>query len=277
MGVDLDPLRLAMAKANAEGAGMGGRVTLLQADLRRELPFKAVPGVGLFFDPARRDERGRVYSVRAYAPPLSTVSAWLPRFPSIGVKLSPGVNLDELAGYDAEVEFISLHGELKEAVLWFGPLKNAFRRATLLPGGHTLAVDSDELHLTQRLSEPRQYFYEPDPAVLRAGLVRHLGLVLDACQLDAEIAYLTADALLPTPFARAWEVEAWFPFSLKRLRRELRARNVGEAAVKKRGSPLEPESLIRDLRLKGDAFRWVFLTQLNGKPIVILAQKEITA
>jgi len=277
VGIDIDPLRLAMAQVNAANLGLSGRVVLLQADLIQGIPLKLAPDVAFFYDPARRDERGRVYSVEGYSPPLSVVNGWLRHFPAGGVKVSPGVDLDELVDYDPEVEFISLNGDLKEAVLWFGPLKKTWRRATLLPGEYTMARGEDDSPIPPRLSDPKQFLYEPDPAILRAGLVRDLGLTLDACQLDAEIAYLTADALIPTPFARAWEIEAWFPFSLKRLRKELRVRNVGEVAVKKRGSPLEPEALIRDLRLKGGEFRWVFLTQLNGKPVVVLAKKEIVS
>jgi hypothetical protein len=41
--------------------------------------------------------------------------------------------------------------------------------------------------------------------------------------------------------------------------------------VKKRGSPLEPEALIHDLRLSGEAQRVIFLTHLRGRPIVIVA------
>jgi len=110
--------------------------------------------------------------------------------------------------------------------------------------------------------------------VLRAGLVQHLGAQIGASQLDPDIAYLTADRAVETPFARYWPVEDWLPFSLKRLRAALRERNVGQVVVKKRGSPLQPEALIRDLRLKGDQSRVVFLTHLDGKPIVVICLPE---
>jgi hypothetical protein len=41
--------------------------------------------------------------------------------------------------------------------------------------------------------------------------------------------------------------------------------------IKKRGSPLEPEQLARRLKLQGDQSRVVFLTHLDGRPIVIVA------
>jgi hypothetical protein len=284
LGLDRDALRLAMAQANYRAVQPSHSCEFIQADLEAPLPLGSGSSTGLFFDPARRSEGRRVHSVKNYLPPLSVVRSWLPHFPALGVKISPAVNLVELSGYDAEVEFISLDGDLKEAVLWFGALKRAEKRATLLPGPFSL-VRSPELaaEFDSRgeqaqiipLSDPRNYIYEPDGAILRAGLVQDLGVELGAAQLDADIAYLTSDRLVQTPFARVWPVEAWLPFSLKRLRAALRERGVGQVVVKKRGSPLQPEALIKDLRLEGDQERVIFLTHLRGRPIVILAFDEL--
>lgn len=277
IGIDLDRVRLGMARANLEASGRAERADFVQADLTMALPLWLPPGAGFFFDPARRLGEQRIFSVRNYQPPLSILEAWLPRFPAAGVKISPGVKLAELKSYRAEIEFISLKGELKEAVLWFGPLRSAWRRATVLPGAHSLCDTAEDngSRAGLPLSPPRAFLYEPDPAVLRAGLVQTLGEQLEAAQLDPDIAYLTADHRVETPFARCWQVEAWFPFGLKRLRLELAQRGVSQVVVKKRGSPLQPEALIRQLRLKdrgqaGGPERLVFLTHLRGQPIVVL-------
>jgi hypothetical protein len=273
LGIDHDPLRLLMAKANLQALRLSDNTNLLQANLVSALPIAPCQATGLFFDPGRRQSGQRIYSVRNYQPPLSIIQGWLPGFPNLGVKISPGVRLDEIADYQAEVEFISLQGELKEAVLWFGNLRTAYRRATLLPGGHTLWVEkpgSSQQDLAPDLSAPLAYLYEPDPAILRAGLVRKLAVELNAFQLDADIAYLTSKHHTPNPFARAWQVEDWFPFQLKKLRQYLREQQVGKVTVKKRGSPLQPEALIQQLRLKGENERVLFLTHLAGKPVVII-------
>lgn len=267
-GVDHDPLRLAMAQANMIPYHLGEQTTFIQADLRDRLPFAPAPWIALFFDPGRRVNHQRIYHVADYHPPLHVIREWLPNFPALGVRISPGVDLSEIEAYDAEIEFISLNGELKEAVLWFGPLKTASRRATLLPVGHSL-TSGEPCKLS--LSEPRGWIYEPDPSILRTGLVADLGVQLDAYQLDPDIAYLTTDHYRQTSFARAWQIEAWLPFNVKRLRDYLRKRRVGSVTVKKRGSPLEPEALIRDLRLSGDKERVIFLTHYDGRPIVVIA------
>lgn len=268
IGIDLDPLRLAIAQANLQALQL--KAVFLRADLLSLLPFASLLSA-LFFDPARRADHRRVFSVEDYNPPLSTLRQWLPRFPALGVKISPGVNLDELSEYDCEIEFISLNGELKEAMLWFGPLKSAESRATILPGRQTI-TGNRSINDSCKLSEPKSYLYEPDPSVLRAGLVRNLAEQLDAAQLDPDIAYLTSGTKIPTPFARSWEVDDWFPFQLKNLRAYLRERGVGRVVVKKRGSPLQPESLIRDLKLRGNDERVVFLTHLSGRPIVVICK-----
>ena len=280
-GLDLDPLRLAMAHENLRAMNLDQKALFLQADLSASLPIVETKDAGVFFDPARRTSQKRVYSVKEYQPPLSIIEKWLPHFPALGVKISPGVHLSEIHGYPAEVEFISINGDLKEAVLWFGPLRTARRRATLLPGPFTWEENSDFPGYTVSfseqstpLAEPAEYIYEPDPAILRAGLVEQLAIRLGAAKLDPDIAYLTSNSGSETPFARYWKVEAWFPFQLKRLRKELRARRVGKIRVKKRGSPLEPERLISQLRLSGDEERTVFLTHLRGRPIVILAENR---
>jgi hypothetical protein len=131
---------------------------------------------------------------------------------------------------------------------------------------------TDAPDASSEVRQPGVYIYEPDPAVLRAGLVQALGARIDAWQIDADIAYLSSDRLVQTPFARAWTVEDWMPFSLKRLRAYLRQRNVGRVTVKKRGSPLQPEELIHKLRLEGEEERVLFLTHVQGRAAVIITE-----
>lgn len=268
IAVEIDELRLAMAKENLKAYGLRERVAFHHADV---MQF-ALPRLdAIFFDPARRTQGYRRHSVAQYQPRLEQVKKWLKHAPALAVKISPGVDLRELAGYDCEVEFISVEGELKECVLWFGACKRNGPRATLLPSGQTLTPEEP----ASRLLQPRAYLYEPDPAVLRAGLVTTLAARIDAYQIDKDIAYLTSDHLTTTPFARAFAIHEAFPFQLKKLRERLRTLGVGRIIVKKRGSPLEPEALIRQLRLVGSEHCLVFLTHVNGAPYVLLG-KEVS-
>ena len=268
IGIERDAVRAAMAAENLRVCGVNGRASVQAADLA-ECSWPDV--AALWCDPARRENGRRIFSVRNYQPALPTVLEWQKLVPNLGVKLSPGVQRREIAGLPAEVEFISEGGGLKEAVLWFGALRTADMRATLLPGAHTLIAVPGASVATGPLLH---YLYEPDPAVMRAGLVQTLAVMLDARKLDEDIAYLTSDALRPTVFARAYEVDDALPFSLKAIRARLRERGVGSVVVKKRGSPLDVDEFAKALRLSGspDVERTVFLTHVEGRAWAAIAR-----
>lgn len=276
VGIELDALRIAIANANRRALQLEEQIHLVQADLTQPLTLRwSLKRAVAFFDPARRIAGRRRFHVESYQPPLSILNSWKARLPDIGVKLSPAVELQEIAPYGGEVEFISYKGALKEAVLWLGNLAHCFRRATLLPEGVSLQMEAPFLEDELPLAPPAACLYEPDPAILRAGLVRKLGHMLNAWQMDDEIAYLTAEQRVATPFARCWQVESWFPFQLKRLRAYLREHGVGKVTIKKRGSPLQPEALQQALRLRGEGERVLFLTHLRGQPIVVVAYPSL--
>jgi hypothetical protein len=261
IAIDADPLRLAMAEQNLIAYNRRDRVAFIEQDLMR----LQLPNVdAIFLDPGRRGGGRRTLSVRECEPPLDIVENWKQQVPAIGVKLAPAVDLVELAPYDGETEFVSVDGELKECVLWLGPLRTASRRATVLPAGETMI--GEDIEPPPRPGQPGEWLAEPDPAVIRAGLVRQLARQLDAWQLDADIAYLAASTSRPTPFARWFRIEASLPFQLKRLRELLRARHIGRLTVKRRGSPIDPATLIRQLKLDGPHERVLILTHVAGRP-----------
>ena len=272
-GVDLDPARLTFAQANAAVYDLSEAFEIRQADL---MTFDPTGFEALFFDPARRTDEGRrLFSVEDYGPPLSIIRGWLKTVPNLGVKIAPGVNYGELAGYECEIEIISENGDVKEAVLWFGELgdRAVKRRATLLPSGATLITQADKEPVA--VGSSQAILYEPDGAVIRAGLVEELAHQLHATKLDPDIAYLTADTLQATPFAQPYRIIESGPFNLKKLNRRLNELAVGRVVIKKRGSPLEPTALERALKLKGRPDREIVivLTHVKGVHSAILCEK----
>jgi hypothetical protein len=269
-GIDRDPLRVAIAQVNARRLGLDGRAVFLVGDVTVELPL----GDAIFFDPARRDAAGRrLHHVEAYQPPLSTVRRWRTR-PLI-VKLSPGVALDQMAEYGGRLEFLSAGGDLKEALLWLeGDDTPLTRRAVLLRPDGPLSWDAPAVEPEPVISAPRGWLIEPDPALIRAGLVRPAGAAWGAAQLDETIAYLTADVPPVTPWARAWRIHDWLPFNLHRLRAALRARGVGRVTVKQRGWSGTPEALIRALKLSGGHEALVVVTRLRGDLIALIGDAQ---
>ena len=128
---------------------------------------------------------------------------------------------------------------------------------------------------TPPLAPPGSYLYEPDPAVIRAHTIAALAEQIGAAQLDRQIAYLTAERALATPFARCWPIVEWLPFNLKRLRARLRALDAGAVTVKKRGSPLDTDALARQLSGGGARPLVVVLTRVADQPAALICEQPI--
>ncbi|MEU0209426.1 methyltransferase domain-containing protein [Streptomyces canus] len=266
LAVDRDPLTAAAARANADALGLAGLIDVREADVT-EVDTAAYDAV--FVDPARRGGRGRVFDPEAYSPPLSWAVRAALKAPHAALKVAPGIP-HEAVPAEAEAEWISDGGDVKEAVLWFGTAPGAVR-ATLLPGPRTL--------LGRGLPDPEvrsvgRYLYEPDGAVIRAHLVAEAAEELDGGLIDPTIAYVTADALRATPYATAYEITDQLPFNVKKLKALLREREVGILTVKKRGSAVEPEELRRKALPKpqGPHSVTVFLTRVAGAPTMLLGR-----
>lgn len=274
LGVDHDPVRVALARHNAQALGLAESAQFAVADLLDGLPDEGADADLIFFDPARRDSTGkRIFHVEHYQPPLSLAQTWLHATPErrVVIKLGPGIDPAQLNAYEGGLEFISAGGDLKEALLW---LNAGWRgtRAVLLHDGAIMHWMRGDQVSAPHISAPRGWLVEPDPALLRAGLVSEAADHFGGTQLDETIAYFTTDERPESPWLRAWQILDWMPFHVKRLRAALRERGVGQVTVKKRGSPVTPEALTPQLKLKGDRSMTLVLTRWNGKPIVLLCE-----
>ena len=282
LAIERDPLTAAVAAANAAALGLADRVEVRHADVTT-LDLTRLGVDAVFCDPARRTGQGRrIFDPDDYQPPWSFLHELPDRIPATGIKVAPGIPHQRVPAA-AEAEWVSDRGEVKEAVLWFGPLRSgAARRATVLPAGASVAdrvwdpavdpVPADEAAMQAPVIGPvAKYLYEPDGAVIRAHLVARLGSEIGAHLIDPRIAYLSSDTPAPSPFVTGYRVRDVLPFQLKRLRTALRERDIGTVTIKKRGSPLDPDELRRQLKLTGTESIVVILTRIQGRPVVILA------
>jgi SAM-dependent methyltransferase len=265
LAVDRDPVTCAVAAANARAAGLAELIEVRCADVTK-VTLEGCDAV--FLDPARRTERGRVFDPAGYSPPWSFALTLADRIAAAGFKAAPGLPHDQIPAA-AEAEWVSERGEVKEAGIYFGPLAGPDRRATLLPGPHTL--------VPRGLPDPepgpvRGYLYEPDGAVIRARLLGELAQDLDATTIDPTIAYLTSDRLAHTPFAAGYEITDVLPFNVKHLRALIAERKIGVLTVKKRGADIDPAALRRQLRPSGPQSAVLIVTRVLGAHTALMAR-----
>jgi len=224
----------------------------------------------IYADPARRDARGRRHHAADYSPPLDEVFALRSRWPDVGIKVGPALPHEAVpAGWEAQ--WVSVDGDVVELGLWSGRLaRRSGHSALVITQGGAHVFDADPVPgETGALSE---YLYEPDGAIIRAGLVGPLAEQLGAWLVSPTIAYLTADAALDSPFVRGYRVVENLPLKTKLIAGALRERGVGIVDIKKRGVDITPETLRPQLKLHGDSSATVILTRVGDQRRALIAQ-----
>jgi len=289
LAVDLDPEALWVLSATAADreldiATASGDVRTAQGPWNDPAP---PPGLGCFVDPARRSGGSRTLAPESWSPPWSWVRSLAQRVPATGAKVAPGIDHTALPG-GTQTEWVSVGGDLVEAGVWWGPLREgpATRRATVLTAGNVADLSHPEAPAEESLEDTdgipaapigpvSAWLVEPDPAVIRSGLVSVLAAHLEGHLLDPRIAYVACDSEpQPGSLGATFAVLDEVPFGRKPMRAWLRARGYGDVVVKKRGINVVPEELRTALRLTGDGpTATLVLTRTDAGPLALLVER----
>lgn len=265
--VDLSPAACLMTDWNAAVYGCASRVSTQVADVTS---FDSLPNY-VHIDPDRRTGRQRATRLEDYTPSLEFLQGLRDRCDGGAMKLSPASNFGgKFPG--CEVELISLDGECKEATVWFGALQSDVEwRATVLPAGESLTGDPWTAYAER--SELAQYLYEPDPAVVRAGLVDVAAESLGLARLDEAEEYLTSESLCRSPFVVGFEVVDSCANNDKQIRRMVRQADLGAIEIKCRHVPVKIEALRRKLPLEGQGSGVLLIARVAGRTRAVLARR----
>lgn len=285
--VDSDPVTAAIAAVNLR-PWPSARARCARAE---DLPLPgpgARPHTGVWFDPARRlpgvTDRGgrtrRVFSLEAVSPSWQHVLSVSHSIPATGAKLSPSLSHASVPR-GTEAQWTSWHGEVLECAVWWGPL--------VVTAGRTAAVCTEATNYTVTEADAAPgsaapllgsvtavggWLYEPDRAVIRAGLTGALVAAVDGAELDAGVGYVSSDTASEVPWARRFRVLEAMPLSTKALARWLRDHGHDRVTIKKRGVTLDADVLRRQLKMtgrgKGGSEAIVVLTRVAGRQVALV-------
>ena len=257
--VEADAARCARANLAALGAGQG-RWLVAIADARR--PAALTDAVLL--DPDRRAEGRRELNPARWSPTLAESLAVAEGFAAACLKLAPAFEpgTTRIAG-PHRWSWVSLGGELLELALWLGSAAGdaaGAREAVLLDraGGRTVLQDPSPPTGSHELAPPlpdggasAEWIVDPDPAVIRAGLVSRLAADLGLSPVGPAIAFLGGEAPPRTPFGTAFRVIGTSTADPRRVRRMLAEHDVGPVDVLRRGHPSSAARLAQSFRGRG--------------------------
>jgi len=263
LAVEIDPETVQVTRAN-----LAGRGTALCADAA-DVVAGLAPADAVFLDPARRGDSGRLWRVEDFTPDWSLVTGLLTGDRVAGVKLGPALPHGMIPD-GVEAEWVTHRSEVVEVSLWAGSCAVAGRRSALVWPDQRLVTEPAE---PLEVGEVRAFVYEPDGSVIRAGGVTQLGRRLGASLLDPHIAYLSADALLPTPFAAAFAVVEVLPYTIKTIKRWLREHRVGTLEIKKRGLGVDPATLRSRLGLAGPQAATLIVSRTPRGAVAVVAHR----
>jgi len=235
-GYELDPDRAAVARFNVPG------VVILEGDA-----MDADWGEYAFADPARRVQGRRTLTLAEFSPDPREIAARFSEL-TLGVqKLTPMLRDEELADLGPEVRFISYGGECREALVLAG--------AEAGEGAFAAHVESGELLPEGEAGEPTPeadaFFFDADPAVVRAHAIGSLESTFGLTGLGDAPGYLTGPDEVRSPWLRTYRVEYAGPGDARTTRRALQTLCARVFEVKQRGVKLDPAKVRRELNTDG--------------------------
>ena len=275
LAIDLDQGMCRRLRHNASVYRVADRILPVRS---RAETFTIPAGAWLHLDPDRRTVKyRRARSLVDYAPGPEFWKSAASHSPAGAIKLGPASDFERHFGTsDHEIELISYRGECKEATAWFGELVTCRRRATRLPENVTWTDRDGPTSPSTPSSVLRSVIYDPDPALVRAGLLDGFAEAHGLARLADGAQYLTSERMLLSPFIRAFHVLDVSPLDAKQLKRLITKHGIGTLEIKVRGVNVAPETLRRQLDLNGDRSASLLLAGGTGPVRAILAQRAST-
>lgn len=236
-------------------------------------------------DPDRRPTDKRTTSIDQCTPDRAALDHMLAQSPNAAIKLAPATDVPPEWAGQCEREWISRNRQCRQQIAWHGALARSpnEHRATVLtspprsgegPGEGPRTITGQPNQPIPITHDPARYLFDVDPAVLAAHLAGTLATEQNLQALSAGPTYLTGSNPITNDAALAcFEVQDILPMRTRSLAQHLRAKNIGQLEIKKRGTDITPESLRRDLKLQGDNAATLLITNIAGRPTAILATR----
>ena len=267
--IDASPTMATRALWNAEVWGTSSRLQTRPGDVSQQ----SWAGHLVHADPDRRDGRDRPSKrLEQYRPDLTWMQQLVTTAAGGALKISPASNFQQKFP-GCEIELISLGGECREATVWFGSLAGPHTfRATNLTTGETLSEDPLSAW-TNVTPQPGALLLDPDPAIVRSGLLDVMAERLELLRLDQEEEYLTGDVQPRTGFVSCFQVQTILSANVKELRRYLRERPAREYEIKCRRIATDAQAIRRQLPTGDGPPLVILFCRIAGRSHIVVASR----
>lgn len=229
----------------------------------------------LFVDPARRDRNGgKVFRLEDCEPNLVTLLPLLQQKAKVLMfKLSPMLDITaalralSAAAWDTYV--VAVENEVKEVLLLSAADSEPRLTAVDVPAQWqpgspytSLSVDRNaERNAVAAIADAiKRYIYEPNAAILKAGLYNYVGAHFSIAKLSPNTHLYTSDEFIADFPGRVWETCT--PDEPLR-----------QCNIVTRNYPLSPEQLKKKLRVRDGGEWYVIAARVGNKPTYVTAKR----
>jgi hypothetical protein len=264
--IESDPVTARMCRHNlqlvhASAAVFVGTAEYWSAALRSS----ALDAV--FADPARRDEKRRVFDAEDASPPLSFFQRAFPSLPLL-VKTAPAARVSDT--FWGRI-WVSHQRECKEQLL---------HRGLDLPDRCVIDAASGFRWAPAFVDVPSpneaRWLIEPNSAVILSGLVAEYLHEQSALPIDPHIAYGLSGARPPdSPLHQSFRILRLEAYHEARMRKAVRELEFGPGTeIKKRGFPHTPEQIRSGLKLSGGKDGVIFIARKGNGHVMIFGERD---
>ncbi|ERP31278.1 THUMP-like domain-containing protein [Chitinivibrio alkaliphilus] len=287
--VEIDPVRHALFCENSRrwGASSSSLETFC-ADSLSYLKDSRQTYDWIFVDPARRSGDGtRHAEMSAWRPDIVAQQQLLcSSARKVGVKIAPAYDITRLRKEISTMEslrVISVGGEVKEIFAQMSAQGDSIRctlhAVCLTKEGTPFFEISREGHGDRMLpsSSEATYLYDPDAALIKAGLVHETGALFSMSCVAPHGVLLLKNSYEEDFPGRVLRIQHIFSWSKKRTQTYLRTHGVVGATIIRRDFPLSVQEIRRRFHLFGESANTFlyFTTRGCGERIVIHAEREL--
>lgn len=263
---------------------LGAAISVVEAEAEHYLQTMASVDF-IYLDPARRDGAGRKTVALADCSPdvAALQQTLLAKADTVMVKLSPMLDIAlalRSVQQVAEVHVVAVDNECKELLLlmkrdFTGQTTMVVTALTSRGEQQTLRMPMDEEADAQPpyAAQIGAFLYEPNVAVLKAGLFKSIATHYDVEKLAVSSHLYTSDTLCSEFLGRQFAVQAVIPFSKKAM--ASLAKSYPKANLTVRNFPLTVAELRQRSKIADGGNTYLFATTLHNEQRVIVVCEKV--
>lgn len=264
IGVDLDATRLGLAAWNLRVHGVSAQ-RIAGSCFEVEAPDKLA-----FFDPARRANGKRLIDVSDFAPDPYHIVRHFGGLSLGMMKLTPMLRDEQLSELGPCCEFWSYGRECREAVVTWGESGGEGVWAVHIESGQRLAAGE----APWPIDAPGNYFYDVDPACVRAHATGTLAAMYGLDQFGDAMGYLTGDKAVPGPWVRRYAVLDCLAGHVEKTTQHLRAHNLRATTIKTRTPQIDLEALKKSWKKTGSEDIIIAIVSIGKRHLHLLLKED---